>query len=122
MFKRKGKHRKDKGGGFTHFLSLPLATSDPALKQVYTTWRTEVLEKRYPGLPDRCLINPNLLHITLLMLPLAEAGKLERARTALAAVEPQIKALVLSNNGLKLEFDGLEIFGGGPEEARVVFL
>ena len=68
------------------------------------------MDQKYPGLPDRCLINPNLLHVTLLMLPLGEAGKLERARIAMAAIEPQIKAL-LNGKDLKLEFEGLDFFG-----------
>ena len=68
------------------------------------------MDQKYPGLPDRCLINPNLLHVTLLMLPLGEAGKLERARIAMAAIEPQIKVL-LNGKDLKLEFEGLDFFG-----------
>ena len=106
--------KKGRGsGGFTHFLSLPLANI-PEVKETYTKWRQEIHERKHEGLPDRLLINPNLLHVTLMMLNLSEAGQIERARDAVKKVEPKIKALITAhgrNGKLRIEFDKLDIFG-----------
>jgi 2'-5' RNA ligase len=63
-----------------------------------------------------------MLHLTILMLDLHEAGMIERAREAMASVEPRLKEVLSINGGkLKLEFDELGIFGT-PEETRVIFM
>ena len=113
---------KDKGsGGFTHFLSMPL----PQLSQeTYSLWRDEIIGKNYEELPARVLISPKLLHLTMIMLPLGEAGKVEKARQALRIIAPKIQELILAkgiNGKLRIEFDSLEIFGT-PDETRVVYL
>jgi len=56
------------------------------------------------------------------MLPLSEAGQVERARGAVKACEDEVKA-VIAERGIQgkllIEFDQLEIFGT-REETRVV--
>ena len=58
------------------------------------------------------------------MLPLSEAGQVERARGAVKECEDEVKA-VIAERGIKgkllIEFDQLEIFGT-PEETRVVYM
>ena len=44
-----------KGGGFTHFLSLPLAQI-PQIAEAYKSWREEIMSKKYPGLLPRLFI------------------------------------------------------------------
>ncbi len=112
-----------KGGGFTHFLSLPLALVS-GVGDVYRDWRDQVIARQYPGLLPRLLIGPQLLHITLCMLPLSEAGYVERARGAVKACEDEIKTVIAErgiNGRLMIEFDRVEIFGT-PEETRVVYM
>lgn len=84
---KKDKKNDKGGGGFTHFLSMPL----PQISQeTYSLWRDEIIGKKYEELPARVLINQKLLHLTLLMLPLGEAGKIENARQALRIIAPKI--------------------------------
>lgn len=73
QMKRKVAKSFQKGGGCTHFLSLPLAMVH-GVGDVYKEWREKVIAKQYPGLLPRLLIGPRLLHVTLCMLPLSEAG------------------------------------------------
>jgi 2'-5' RNA ligase len=83
-----------------------------------------VIAEGYENIPERVFINPKLLHVTLIMLPLGEAGLLEKAREALRAVEPKIKELIKErgiNGKLIVEFDHLEIFGT-IDETRVVYM
>jgi hypothetical protein len=58
------------------------------------------------------------------MLPLSEAGQVERARGAVKACEDEVKA-VIAERGIQgkllIEFDQLEIFGT-REETRVVYM
>lgn len=54
-------------------MSIPLAFI-PEIADEYKKWRENVISKNYPGLLPRLLINPQLLHVTLCMLPLSEAG------------------------------------------------
>ena len=109
--------------GFTHFLSLPLAQV-PEVKEAYKRWREEVLAGAHDGIPPRLLINPDLLHATLLMMDLGDAGMLEKAREALRKVEPRVKELIRERGvagKLKVQFDQLDIFGT-QEECRVVYM
>lgn len=59
-----------------------------------------------------------------MMLPLGEAGMVERARQTLIRIEPKIKELISTHSPdgkLKVEFDKFDIFGT-PEECRVIFV
>jgi hypothetical protein len=91
--KYKGRKFKGKegasGNGFTHFVTLPLANV-PEIREAYKMWREDIIAKNYPEFPERLLIKPELLHITLLIMDLSEAGMLERARETMRAIEPQI--------------------------------
>ena len=58
------------------------------------------------------------------MLPLSEAGQVERARGAVKACENEVKAIIAErgiNGRMIIEFDKLEIFGT-PDETRVVYM
>lgn len=70
------------------------------------------------------LINPKLLHITLMMLDLGEAGLVEKAREAMMSTEERIRELISTkgeNGKLAIEFNGLDHFGDSWQETRVVF-
>lgn len=74
---RKGRLEKRK---LTHFLSLPMATDQ--IKSRYGEWRNQILQKEYPGILPKLFLRPEILHITLLMLPLETEAQVEQARRA----------------------------------------
>ena len=62
-----------------------------SIHESYIPWRDEILAKNYECIIPRLFINPKIMHLTLMMLPLSEAGMVERAKGALMDIEPKIK-------------------------------
>jgi 2'-5' RNA ligase len=100
---------------------LPLNT--PEVQQILKDWHVECKAK-FPEIPEKCFLRPEVVHLTLLMLCLDSEEKVEKARKVLEVVEPRIKELFASKglvNGLELAFDGLQSFSI-ENDTRVVFM
>jgi 2'-5' RNA ligase len=97
----------------------------PQVQQILRDWHVDCKAK-FPDIPEKCFLRPEVVHITLLMLPLDSEEKVEKARKVLEAVEPKIKELFASKGldpakGLELEFEGLKSFGV-EDKTRVVYM
>jgi 2'-5' RNA ligase len=95
------------------------------IQTILTQWHEECKAK-YQDVPEKCFLRPQVVHVTLLMLPLENEEAIEKAREALAAVEPKIKEKMLAKSidpekGIVLEFEGLRFFGS-EEKTRVIYM
>ena len=82
------------------------------------------MAKRYETIVPKIFLRPEVIHITLLMLPLGEPGQVEKAIFALKSVEDTIKNLVKEqgvDGKLILEYEKLEYFGT-PDDTRVIYM
>ena len=64
---------------FTHFLSLPVMHSED-LKTRYKTWRDGILANKdqyHKTVIDKIFMKPEILHFTLLMLPLENEARVQ---------------------------------------------
>eukprot|EP00347_Sterkiella_histriomuscorum_P013875 403363034 len=120
--KRNYQRNKKGGVGFTHFLSLPIASDN--LKKVYAEWRDNIVKQNYETIWPKLFLDPRRIHFTLCMLRLENEEQIEQARQAMKTVEVQIQTLINENGQkgkLMVEFDQLHYFGK-PEDTRVIYL
>lgn len=97
----------------------------PEIQKILKEWH-EDCKAKFEDIPEKCFLRPEVVHITLLMLPLDDEEKVEKARQVLATVEPKIKELfekkgVDPAKGLQLEFEGLKFFGS-EDKTRVIYM
>ena len=64
----KTKKKQKEQRPYTHFLSLPLPTE--SVKSTYALWRDSILAKQYDCIMPKLFLKPEIIHLTLCMLPL----------------------------------------------------
>jgi 2'-5' RNA ligase len=117
------KEGDDKRQAYTHFFSLPMNT--PEIQDILKKWHDDCKDK-YENIPEKCFLRPQVVHITLLMLPLGSPEAIEKAKETMNACEPKIKAAfekagVDPKEGIKLSFEGLKYFGS-LEKTKVIYM
>ena len=104
-------------------MSIPVAHNQH-LKDSYRAWRDKIVdEKKHPSHIDRIFLRPDILHFTLLMLPLPDAEAVKKAQEVLESVAPKIKEIVekeTKTGQLMIHFEGLDHFGS-KENTRVIY-
>jgi hypothetical protein len=63
------------------------------LKARYKSWRDGILNNRdnyNQTIIDRIFMRPEILHFTILMMPLEDENMVEEARNMMKSIEPQI--------------------------------
>ena len=109
---------------YTHFISLPMFSNQSICKN-YDEWKDKVLSCNYhETIIPKIFMRHQVIHYTLMMLPLETQDQVEQCKAIMAGLEPQIKQMILDrgvNGKLKLDFDQLDVFGTA-EATRVIFM
>ncbi len=107
---------------YTHFLSVPLATSPTArgafaalLQDMARTCADE--ERRIDPFMFQA---PARLHLTLLMLRLYSQEELARAESLLVVVQEMLRELFTASD--RINFSGVNVFTDNPTESHVAYL
>ena len=90
-------------------------------------WRDDILAKKDSY--NKTIINgifmkPEILHYTIIQLPMATEASVEACRKMMKDMEPTIQNMIAQrgvNGKLKLPFDKLDTFGD-PQNTRVIFM
>ena len=74
------------------------------LKTKYSNWRDSILSKAYnPTIIPDIFMRPEILHFTIIRLPLRSEEKVEACRQMMKNIEPKIKQMIQKIGGkLKL--------------------
>ena len=116
---------------FTHFISLPVISD--TVKSVFLNWRDNILAHpkfvANPTIIEMLWAKPEMLHYTLLMLPLCneygkvDENKVEKCKQMMKELEPEITQMIKQRCGkLILTFDKVDFFGNSPDKTRVIFM
>ncbi|KAL8272542.1 hypothetical protein Esti_003541 [Eimeria stiedai] len=102
----------------THFISLPLNTSDTASR--FEVYRHLVLASNYKTIDETLFIQKEKLHVTLLVLRLLSEAEVEAAAAVLKAASPDIYDAV-GTQTLRLHLKGNSCFSDDPSAVKVVY-
>uniref|UniRef100_A0A7S3IF96 A-kinase anchor protein 7-like phosphoesterase domain-containing protein n=1 Tax=Strombidium inclinatum TaxID=197538 RepID=A0A7S3IF96_9SPIT len=106
----------------SHFVSLPVCHS-AELKAAYIEWRDDIMAHKYnETLIPRIFLRPEILHFTILKLPLENEERVEQCREFMKSIEVEVQELIKArgpNGKLVLKFNKLR-FLGSPENTRFV--
>ncbi|KAL8439890.1 hypothetical protein Efla_006509 [Eimeria flavescens] len=102
----------------THFISLPLNTSDTIAR--FEVYRHLVLASKYRTVDETLFIQKEKLHVTLLVLRLLSEAEVAAAAAVLKAASPDIYDAV-GTQTLRLHVKGNSCFSDDPSAVKVVF-
>jgi len=108
---------------YTHFISFPLTIGD--IPKNFTKFKSSILENYMdasPGLDESCFIEPERLHLTILMLKLYSQEQIKKTQELFKDNKflDQVQR-ILDGRPIIIEIKGLEIMGDDPSDVGVLY-
>ncbi|XP_037950604.1 activating signal cointegrator 1 complex subunit 1-like [Teleopsis dalmanni] len=100
----------------THFVGIDLHKSD--IREKFIDFRTQVLEKSYPGIDERLFMSDNRLHLTLQTCVLLDEIERTEAVKILQNCSKYLKGITTP---FDIKVTGLNIMNDNPSAVRVLY-
>merc|ERR1712166_21214 len=107
---------------FTHFINVPLADGSTKAQLVAFSQQVAATCGDSQGFDPSLCVQPNRLHLTLVMLKLMTEAEVKAAVAALRGCQASVNELLMASGGLTVSLTGLEYMNDDPAQVDVLYI